>query len=156
MRSSLMRSPLAGCNCQLGVVRCDNEEDKDALASIVDKADDFLQKIDAMASLNFMKHSINTVADLGLLLRAVRKSQGLRLDDLAGSAGVGHVFAREVEHGKETVQMGRVLRLLQELGLQLSVDIPSGALEQFEALKATGLKPLKPRAQRTVSKATKA
>ena len=46
-----------------------------------------------------MKHNINTVADLGLILRAVRKSQGLRLDDLAGSAGLGHVFAREVEYG---------------------------------------------------------
>jgi transcriptional regulator with XRE-family HTH domain len=89
-------------------------------------------KIDAKASFNTMKHSIHTVADLGLILRAVRKSQGLRLDDLAGSAGVGHVFAREVEHGKATVQMGRVLKLLQEAGLQLTVDIPSSALEQLK------------------------
>ncbi|MEZ2740868.1 transcriptional regulator [Comamonas jiangduensis] len=100
-----------------------------------------------------MKHNINTVADLGLILRAVRKSQGLRLDDLAGSAGVGHVFAREVEYGKETVQMGRVLKLLQEAGLQLTVDIPSNALEQFEALKSTGLKPLKPRTRSSTAKA---
>ena len=100
-----------------------------------------------------MKHNINTVADLGLLLRAVRKSQGLRLDDLAGSAGVGHVFAREVEYGKETVQMGRVLKLLQEAGLQLTVDIPSNALEQFKALQSTGLKPLKPRARSSSAKA---
>ncbi|MEG2468997.1 MAG: transcriptional regulator [Comamonas sp.] len=100
-----------------------------------------------------MKHTINTVADLGLLLRAVRKSQGLRLDDLAGSAGVGHVFAREVEYGKETVQMGRVLKLLKEAGLQLSVEIPSDALEQFEALQSTGLKPLKPRTRSTSKKA---
>ena len=100
-----------------------------------------------------MKHNINTVADLGLILRAVRKSQGLRLDDLAGSAGVGHVFAREVEYGKETVQMGRVLKLLQEAGLQLTVDIPSNALEQFEALKFTGLKPLKPRTRSSTAKA---
>lgn len=100
-----------------------------------------------------MKHSIHTVADLGLILRAVRKSQGLRLDDLAGSAGVGHVFAREVEHGKATVQMGRVLKLLQEAGLQLTVDIPSSALEQFEALQSTGLKPLKPRARSSNAKA---
>lgn len=110
-------------------------------------------KIDAKTSFNTMKHSINTVADLGLILRAVRKSQGLRLDDLAGSAGVGHVFAREVEYGKETVQMGRVLKLLQEAGLQLTVDIPSNALEQFEALQSTGLKPLKPRTRSSNAKA---
>ncbi|WP_217999616.1 helix-turn-helix domain-containing protein [Thauera butanivorans] len=93
-----------------------------------------------------MQKSIQSVADLGLVLRAVRKSQGLRLDDLAGSAGVGHVFAREVEHGKETVQMGRVLRLLEEAGVRLSVDISVDALPYLEALQATGLKPLKPRA----------
>ena len=93
-----------------------------------------------------MQHTSQSVADLGLVLRAVRKSQGLRLDDLAGSAGVGHVFAREVEHGKETVQMGRVLKLLEEAGIKLSVEIPSDALEHLQALQATGLKPLKPRA----------
>ena len=93
-----------------------------------------------------MQHTIQSVADLGIVLRAVRKSQGLRLDDLAGSAGVGHVFAREVEHGKETVQMGRVLKLLEEAGIKLSVEIPSDALEHLQALQATGLKPLKPRA----------
>jgi hypothetical protein len=43
---------------------------------------------------------ITTVAELGLLVRATRKSQGVRLDDAAGSAGVGTVFAGEVERGK--------------------------------------------------------
>lgn len=100
-----------------------------------------------------MELIIQNVADLGLLLRAVRKSQGLRLDDLAGSAGVGHVFAREVEHGKETVQMGRVLKLLKEAGLQLKVEIPESAEKEFGTLYSTGLKPLKPRARSTNKKA---
>ncbi len=39
----------------------------------------------------------------------MRHQQGLRLDDTAGSAGVGHVFWREVERGKDSVQLGRVL-----------------------------------------------
>lgn len=110
-------------------------------------------EIEAISSSHAMKHTIHTVADLGLLLRAVRKSQDLRLDDLAGSAGVGHVFAREVEHGKETVQMGRVLKLLEEAGLQLSVEVPSSAQAQWQALKDTGLKPLKPRARKRPPKA---
>ena len=54
---------------------------------------------------------------LGLLIRATRRTQKLRLDDTAGTAGVGHVFVREVERGKPTVQLGRVLRLLGELGI---------------------------------------
>ena len=89
--------------------------------------------------------TIRSVAELGLLLRATRKSQGVRLDDVAGSAGVGHVFAREVEHGKETVQIGRVLRLLSELGIELKADVPDEALEALHRLQSKGLRPLKPR-----------
>lgn len=94
-----------------------------------------------------MQKPIRSVADLGLVLRATRKSLGVRLDDLAGSSRVGHVFAREVEHGKETVQMGRVLRLLEELGVKLSVEVPKDALSTLQKLEKTGLKPLKSRSR---------
>lgn len=90
---------------------------------------------------------VRSVSDLGLLLRAVRKSQGVRLDDVAGSAGVGHVFARDVEHGKATVQMGRVLKLLDEVGVSLKLDLPSEAVAQWKLLQREGLKPLKPRSR---------
>jgi transcriptional regulator with XRE-family HTH domain len=89
-----------------------------------------------------MQIPIHSVADLGIAIRAVRKAQGLRLDDTAGSAGVGHVFLREVERGKETVQLGRVLQVLDELGIRLSIDIPGEALARLEELRKTGLKPL--------------
>jgi transcriptional regulator with XRE-family HTH domain len=97
------------------------------------------------------RERITSVADLGLVLRAVRRAHRLRLDDLAGCAKVGHVFAREVEHGKETVQLGRVLRLLAELGVHLEVDMPEVAREELARLRATGLKPLTPR-KRTPSR----
>ena len=79
---------------------------------------------------------ITTVAELGQLIRAARKSQGVRLDDTAGSAGVGPVFAGDVERGKETVQLGLVLRLLEEVGLQLKVDVPQSVLPELKKLKA--------------------
>lgn len=78
---------------------------------------------------------ITTVAELGMLIRAARKSQGVRLDDAAGSAGVGAVFAGAVERGKETVQLGLVLRLLEEVGLQLKVDVPESVLPALNKLK---------------------
>ncbi|MBK7900912.1 MAG: hypothetical protein KA603_00145 [Azonexus sp.] len=81
--------------------------------------------------------------ELGLVLRATRKAQGLRLDDLAGSASVGHVFAREAEHGKETLQLGKVLALLVELGIRLQADMPDTAIEELLRLRQTGLRPLK-------------
>lgn len=92
-----------------------------------------------------MNFSIKSVADLGLLARAVRKCNHLRLDDVAGSANLGPVFVGDVEHGKETVQFGRVLRLLKELGVELMADVPEAALIEIEKLQAKGLKPRKPR-----------
>lgn len=82
---------------------------------------------------------------LGLLTRATRKTHKLRMDDVAGSAGVGHVFVRDIERGKPTVQFGRMLKVLHELGLQLKVDVPDEAMPAFSALRTAGLKPPKPR-----------
>lgn len=92
-----------------------------------------------------MRTLVSTPQQLGLLIRAVRRSQRLRLDDVAGAAGVGHVFAREVEYGKETVQLGRVLRLLSELGIILEADVPDEAQAEFEQLQREGLPPIRRR-----------
>ena len=88
---------------------------------------------------------ISSPQQLGLLIRATRKSQKIRLDDLAGSAGVGHVFAREVERGKPTVQLGRVMKLLGELGIELKADVPSDVMQECARLQAAGVRPLRPR-----------
>lgn len=97
---------------------------------------------------------INTPAELGLLMRATRKQQKVRMDDLAGSAGVGPVFVRDVERGKETVQLGRVLQVLHELGIELKVDVSEDVLAALEQLKKTGVKPLTPRKFSMASKDT--
>jgi len=85
---------------------------------------------------------VPSVEMLGLLIRAARKSQHLRMDDVAGSAGVGPVFVREVERGKPSVQLGRVLQLLAELGIELKADVPDSAGPEFARLQAEGVKPL--------------
>jgi len=60
-------------------------------------------------------------ADLGSLVRATRKAQGLRQPDLAGACGTSVRFVVELERGKTTAQVGKVLRVLQMLGLRLDV-----------------------------------
>ena len=70
------------------------------------------------------KIQIRSAADLGQAIRRQRKAQALRQQDLADQIGASHVFLRQVEHGKPTVQLGRVLRLLEELGIELYVDAP--------------------------------
>lgn len=67
---------------------------------------------------------VRTAEDLGRLIRQQRKRQRLRQADLAAMIGASHVFLGDVEKGKPTVQLGRVLTLLDELGLTLRVDIP--------------------------------
>lgn len=84
-----------------------------------------------------MKHTIHSPEELGLVIRAVRKSTRMRQDDLAGAVGVSRQFAVDVEKGKPTAQLGRVMRLLSELGITLSVDIPSDASALLNRLQAT-------------------
>jgi transcriptional regulator with XRE-family HTH domain len=88
---------------------------------------------------------IASVADLGLVIRAVRQSSHVRLDDLAATVSLSKQFAQDVEYGKPTVQLGLVLRLLEELGIPLVLDIPESACGKLHELKRKGLRPLKSR-----------
>lgn len=78
------------------------------------------------------QYRITNVSDLGQVVRAVRKASGVRQDDLAGSAGVSHVYMRDLEHGKETAQIGRAMQVLSELGITMSLEIPDEAFERVE------------------------
>ncbi|MFB9267613.1 helix-turn-helix transcriptional regulator [Bradyrhizobium erythrophlei] len=60
---------------------------------------------------------------LGTLVRQRRKSLGLRQQDLALAANVGVRFIVDIESGKETSQIGLVLRLLKALGISLQADM---------------------------------
>ena len=95
-----------------------------------------------------MKIPLQSPRDLGIAIRAARKVQRVRLDDVAGSADVGHVFVREVEHGKASVSLGKVMQLMRELGLKLIVEIPESATAEYSKLRSAGLRPLKPRKPR--------
>ena len=82
-----------------------------------------------------MKIPIQSVAELGRALRAVRRSSGVRIDDMAATAGVSKQFASDVEHGKPTVQFDRVIKLLREMGISVSIDIPSDAQDELFRLQ---------------------
>jgi transcriptional regulator with XRE-family HTH domain len=82
-----------------------------------------------------MQIPIHSVADLGLALRAVRRSSKVRLDDMAATVGVSKQFASDLELGKETVRMGLVFKVLAEMGLKLSVDIPDTSGTELKRLQ---------------------
>jgi transcriptional regulator with XRE-family HTH domain len=70
-----------------------------------------------------------------LAIRAVRRRSRVRIDDLAATAGVSKQFTQDVEHGKPSVQFGRVLKVLAELGISLELDIPDEAGHELATLR---------------------
>jgi transcriptional regulator with XRE-family HTH domain len=90
-----------------------------------------------------------------LVVRSVRRTSKIRLDDLAATAGVSKQFASDVEHGKPTVQLGLVLKLLSELGVPLKLDIPEDADKEMASQRAKGVRPLAKRKNATFSQQKK-
>jgi y4mF family transcriptional regulator len=68
-----------------------------------------------------MEKNIPDVEDLGRVVRDARKEQGLTQEDLAGLTGVGRRFVSDLESGKDTAQIGKVLLVLGALGVGLYV-----------------------------------
>ena len=65
---------------------------------------------------------IDTASQLGMVIRAERKRRGLTQAELAEWCNVGINFVSEVERGKETAEIGKILRLIQKLGLVASIE----------------------------------
>ena len=75
-----------------------------------------------------------TPAEIGRIVRAARRAQGLRQDQLAGAAGVGIRFLSELERGKPTVRLEKMLAVLDTLGCTLRVEMPRGEAELAGAM----------------------
>ena len=69
-----------------------------------------------------MKNKAVTAADIGTAVRKKRKEDGLTLADAAALCGVGYRFMSDLENGKATVQVGKVLQVLTALGLDVTID----------------------------------
>ncbi len=65
---------------------------------------------------------ISGPAQLGILLRQARKMQGISQEDLSALAGIGPRLIGEIERGKATAEIGKVLQLLASLGLEVIVQ----------------------------------
>ena len=64
---------------------------------------------------------IAEIAQIGAAIRLKRRAIGMRQAELAALAGVGARFLSEIENGKPSAQIGRVLQVLRRLGLDLSI-----------------------------------
>jgi y4mF family transcriptional regulator len=68
-----------------------------------------------------LKSKVDTAADIGMAVREKRKEDGLTMADAASLCGVGYRFMSDLENGKETVQVGKVLKVLTAMGLVMTI-----------------------------------
>lgn len=65
--------------------------------------------------------NISSVEEIGALVRKYRKQNSWRIEDVSGIANIGARFVSEFERGKETVELGKVLKVLNVLGLEVVI-----------------------------------
>lgn len=74
---------------------------------------------------------IRTCRDLGAAIRQARIDQGLTQAALAGRARVSRPWLSEVETGKRTAEVGRVMWVLDALGLAVTI-VPADHPDAFD------------------------
>ena len=67
---------------------------------------------------------------LGAAIRARRKQLKATQKDLAMTCGTGLRFIIDLEKGKSTCQIGKILQVLQALGLKLQINSPGPDTDQ--------------------------
>ena len=71
-----------------------------------------------------------TPEQIGLLIRQTRKSLGVTQKDLALSSGTGIRFVIDLEKGKETCAIGKVLAILHTLGIRMTLTPPPASARE--------------------------
>ncbi|VAW75858.1 hypothetical protein MNBD_GAMMA12-635 [hydrothermal vent metagenome] len=79
-----------------------------------------------------LKSIIITPADIGELVRSKRKQDKLTQAETSALCNVGTRFLSELENGKSTLELGKVLQVLSCLGLELSISKRSWVIREVE------------------------
>lgn len=68
---------------------------------------------------------VRVARDLALTVRGRRRELGWSQSELAERAGVSRDWVARFELGKETVELGLVLRVVEAAGLRLTAKVPA-------------------------------
>jgi len=66
--------------------------------------------------------TVNKIEKLGEMIKQARKEQGLTQEQLAATTGVGVRFIRELEQGKESCHIGKALKVVAMLGIDIEAN----------------------------------
>ncbi len=69
---------------------------------------------------------MTNMKELGALVAKVRKAQGISQLELSLAANVGRRFIVELERGKDTLQVGKLLKVVSMLGIGITFIEPQG------------------------------
>ena len=75
---------------------------------------------------------ISSSSHLGALVLRRRREAEVLQADAAALAGVGTRFLSELERGKETAEVGKVLQVLGRLGLEVWIIPRGGRPQEFQ------------------------
>ena len=64
---------------------------------------------------------MNDIREIGHIIRAKRKEYGLTQAEAAGLCNVGIRFMSELENGKPTLRVGKVLHVLEAYGFSVTI-----------------------------------
>ena len=68
------------------------------------------------------EYRVYTAASLGAAIRHYRREAGLSQAELAKLTGLHRTYLSALEQGKETEQLRRLLRVLKQLGVRMSLE----------------------------------
>lgn len=68
---------------------------------------------------------IDSVEQLGAVMRETRVALNIPLQDLAEAAGTSHTLLRRQEHGQATKALQVLFAAMKELGIEMHVELPS-------------------------------
>ena len=71
-----------------------------------------------------------TPEQIGKLIRETRKNLGVTQKDLALTSGTGIRFIIDLEKGKDTCEIGKVLTVLNTLGIRIALTPPPTPAEE--------------------------
>lgn len=67
-----------------------------------------------------------TTVELGELIKQRRKAQAMNQSDLAMVSATGRRFISDLENGKDSCELGKTLRVLENLGIEVVIQPRKG------------------------------
>ncbi len=86
-----------------------------------------------MTEENNIYDTVRTAGELGSLARAHRRHRRLTLETVSGLGNLSTRFLSEFERGKETAEIGKVLKALRTLGLEVTIRPRGRATPDYRA-----------------------